>query len=187
MATKIYTKTGDDGTTSLLGGTKVSKSHVRIEAYGTIDELNSHIGLLRDWLQDEKSRVQLKAIQDELFVIGSLLACDPDKEMKMMLPFIDESHLLKLEAEIDRMTEVLPEMKHFILPGGQQAISQAHICRCVCRRAERLCVHLKDMNEDVDVFLIQYINRLSDYLFVLARYTGHLLGIADIPWMPVKK
>ena len=184
MAFKIYTKTGDLGKTSLIGGTKVSKSHLRIESYGTIDELNSHIGLLCDQLTDVPSIAILKEIQDRLFTIGSSLACDPDREPLMKIPDLKESDITLLETEIDNMHEVLPPMKNFILPGGLIAASQAHICRCVCRRAERLCVNLQEHDTFVDPLVIKYLNRLSDYLFVLSRYAAHLAGAVEITWKP---
>ncbi|MFT3946715.1 MAG: cob(I)yrinic acid a,c-diamide adenosyltransferase [Agriterribacter sp.] len=185
MATKIYTKTGDNGNTSLIGGTKVSKSHLRIETYGTVDELNAHIGLCRDMLTDNKSRNTLQKIQGDLFVIGALLACDPGKDIKMALPEITDNDILLLEKEIDSMDAVLPAMKYFILPGGNIAVSQLHIARCICRRAERCCVRL-DGESTVNPLVLKYLNRLSDYLFVLARYTGHLNSLEDIPWVPQK-
>jgi cob(I)alamin adenosyltransferase len=184
MALKIYTKTGDAGTTSLIGGTKVSKSHLRIESYGTVDELNSHIGLLSDQFPDEHSLVILKEIQDHLFTIGSSLACDPDREPLMKIPDLKETDITLLENEIDRMNEVLPAMKNFILPGGHVAVSQGHICRCVCRRAERLCVNLKEHDGFVDPLVIKYLNRLSDYFFVLSRYAGQLLHVKEVTWKP---
>ena len=181
---KIYTKTGDKGTTSLIGGTKVSKSHLRIEAYGTVDELNSYIGLCKDLLADENSKVVLQEIQDRLFTIGSALACDPEKETKMKIPDLKEDDIALLEKEIDKMNDILPAMKSFILPGGHLSISHLHIARCVCRRAERCCVRLELEKNEVEPTIIKYLNRLSDYLFVLARYTGHLLNIPDFPWRP---
>jgi cob(I)alamin adenosyltransferase len=181
---KIYTKTGDKGTTSLIGGTKVPKSHLRIEAYGTVDELNSYIGLCRDVLSDDQSRKMLLEIQDRLFTVGSSLACDPVKEPKMHLPDLKETDVHLLEQEIDRMNESLPAMKSFILPGGHSTLSHLHIARCVCRRAERCCVRLKLDSPGEDPIIIKYINRLSDYLFVLSRYTGHLLKVEEIPWKP---
>ncbi len=184
MALKIYTKTGDKGKTSLIGGTKVAKSHLRIESYGTIDELNSFVGLLNDYISDAYSKTMLKEIQDRLFTIGSSLACDPDKEPLMKIPDLKEEDVLLLEKEIDKMNETLPPMKSFILPGGHVAVSTAHIARCVCRRAERICVKMIEMDLFVDPLIIKYLNRLSDYLFVLARYTGHQLNIAEIPWKP---
>jgi cob(I)alamin adenosyltransferase len=184
MAFKIYTKTGDLGKTSLIGGTKVPKNNIRIESYGTVDELNSFIGLTADQVTQQPVKDILKEIQDRLFTIGSSLACDPDKEPKLKIPDLKESDITLLEHEIDKMNEELEEMKSFILPGGHVAISTAHITRCVCRRAERICVNMMENDLFVDPLVIKYLNRLSDYLFVLARYIGHLLGVQDIPWKP---
>lgn len=184
MALKIYTKTGDLGTTSLIGGTKVPKSHLRIETYGTIDELNSYVGLVSDLITDEASRQILKEIQDRLFTIGSSLACDPDKEPLMKIPDLKETDIEMLEKEMDGMNEVLPPMKFFVLPGGHPAVSTTHIARCVCRRAERLCVNMQEHELFVEPLVIKYINRLSDYLFVLSRYIGQLLNVNEIPWKP---
>ncbi|MBS1919293.1 MAG: cob(I)yrinic acid a,c-diamide adenosyltransferase [Bacteroidetes bacterium] len=184
MAIKIYTKTGDKGTTSLIGGTKVSKSNLRIEAYGTIDELNSWIGFVNDQVEKKEIKNVLAEIQDRLFTIGSSLACDPDKETKMKIPDLKETDVLLLETEIDKMNAKLPEMKSFILPGGHSTISSTHIARCVCRRAERQCVLLHDNKMFVDPIIIQYLNRLSDYLFMLARFIGHDLNLKEIPWKP---
>ena len=188
MASKIYTKTGDLGKTSLIGGTKVAKSNIRIETYGTVDELNSYIGLCNDLLQDEASNKTLKEIQDRLFTVGSALACDPDKEVLMSIPDLLEDDVVFLEKEIDRMMEILPPMKFFVLPGGHQAISTLHIARCVCRRAERLCVHMHEEKLFVDPLIIKYINRLSDYLFTLSRYAAHIFNVAEVAWIPrIKK
>lgn len=184
MAFKIYTKTGDSGKTSLIGGTKVSKSHLRIDSYGTVDELNSFIGLISDHITDTHSKTILKEVQDRLFTIGSSLACDPEKETKMKIPDLKEEDIVLLENEMDRMDETLPEMKSFILPGGHIAVSTAHVARCVCRRAERICVNMKEQDLFVDPLVIKYLNRLSDYLFILSRYIGHLLGAEEIPWKP---
>ncbi len=184
MAFKIYTKTGDKGKTALIGGTKVPKSHVRIETYGTTDELNSYIGLVIDHLTDDESRKMLREIQDRLFTIGSSLACDPEKETGMKIPDLKESDIELLETEIDRMDTFLPSMKHFILPGGHATVSTIHIARCVCRRAERNCVLMFEQDLFVEPLVIKYLNRLSDYLFMLARYAGHLLQVAEIPWKP---
>ena len=184
MALKIYTKTGDLGKTSLIGGTKVSKSNLRIESYGTVDELNSFIGLVSDHLTDEHSKVILKEVQDRLFTIGSSLACDPDKEPLMKIPDLQEADVELLENEMDKMNETLPEMKSFILPGGHIAVSNIHVARCVCRRTERICVGMKELDIFVDPLVIKYLNRLSDYLFVLARYTGHLSGVEEVKWKP---
>jgi cob(I)alamin adenosyltransferase len=182
MASKIYTKTGDKGTTSLIGGTRISKSHLRIAAYGTVDELNSYIGLCRDLVGNEKSRSMLMEIQDRLFTIGSSLACDPEKEPKMKIPDLKESDILLLEKEIDAMNEVIPPMKSFILPGGHIAVSHLHIARCICRRAERKAVQLDSEKEEILPIVLQYLNRLSDYLFILARFTGHDLGVDEVLW-----
>jgi cob(I)alamin adenosyltransferase len=182
MSLKIYTKTGDKGTTSLIGGTKVPKSHHRIEAYGTVDELNSYIGLCRDLLEDNATRDLLQEIQDRLFTIGSSLACDPVKEPKMRIPDLKETDVQLLEKEIDRMNEVIPAMKSFILPGGHPTVSHLHIARCICRRAERCCVRLELESLEVDSVILKYLNRLSDYLFILSRYAGHQMNIQEIPW-----
>lgn len=185
MASKIYTKTGDRGTTSLIGGTKVPKSHLRIEAYGTVDELNSFIGLLTNHLNAAGTATPLlNEIQDRLFTIGSSLACDPDKEPRLKIPDLKEDDILTLENEIDRMMAELPPMKSFLLPGGHIAVSTAHITRCVCRRAERSCVRMQDEQLFVEPLVLRYLNRLSDYLFVLARYTAQLLYVPEIPWKP---
>ncbi|MCO5240341.1 MAG: cob(I)yrinic acid a,c-diamide adenosyltransferase [Chitinophagaceae bacterium] len=184
MSLKIYTKTGDKGTTSLIGGTKVSKSHLRIEAYGTVDELNSCLGLCKDNLTDEKSCRVLEQIQSQLFSIGAILACDPDKETRMSVPDIHEPDIIFIEQEIDRMNDMLPPLKNFILPGGHSAVSFLHIARCVCRRAERCCVRLADENTNRHALILKYLNRLSDYLFVLARYTARLLNVEDVLWKP---
>jgi cob(I)alamin adenosyltransferase len=184
MALKIYTKTGDKGTTSLIGGTKVPKNNLRIEAYGTIDELNSFVGLLGDLLPGGPEKSLLKEIQDRLFTIGAALACDPDKDIALKIPDLKEEDVLLLEKEIDRMNATLPEMKSFILPGGHPAVSNAHICRCVCRRAERACVALEQTGAAAEPLILQYLNRLSDYFFVLARFTGQRLGIPEAIWKP---
>lgn len=177
---KIYTKKGDEGSTSLIGGTRVLKSIVRIEAYGTVDELNSYIGWVRDLCSEEKQKNTLLEIQDRLFTIGSILASDPEKS-KMKLPELVEEDIEFLEKEIDRMNEELPEMKFFILPGGHPAVSCCHVSRCVCRRAERAVVHLAE-NSPVDKLTLKYLNRLSDYLFVLARLLSKELGVIETPW-----
>ncbi len=181
---KIYTKAGDQGKTSLIGGTRVPKSHIRIESYGTVDELNSFIGLLSDLVEDTKIKTDLKEIQDRLFTVGSSLACDPEKESALKIPDLKEEDITGLELAMDSMNEVLAPMKSFIIPGGHQAISTAHIARCVCRRAERWCVNMQEEDLFVEVLVIKYLNRLSDYLFTLARYIGHLNGVADLPWKP---
>lgn len=182
MSLKIYTKTGDKGTTSLIGGTKVSKSHIRIESYGTVDELNSWLGVVIDHIEDSTTRQTLKEIQDRLFTIGSALACDPNKEPMLKIPDLHEEDVVFLEKEIDRMNGTLPEMKSFILPGGAPAVSFAHVARCVCRRAERICVSMQQESMDVEELITKYLNRLSDYLFVVARYAGHLHGADEVKW-----
>jgi cob(I)alamin adenosyltransferase len=164
---KIYTKKGDDGKTSLIGGTRVSKSSIRIDAYGTVDELNSYIGWVRDLCKRIEQKEVLVEIQDRLFTIGSLLAADPEKS-RMELPQLKEADITFLENQIDHMNEELPEMKSFILPGGHPANSCCHVARCICRRAERAAVLLSE-NETVDSIIIKYLNRLSDFLFTLAR------------------
>lgn len=280
MAIKIYTKTGDKGSTALIGGTKVPKSHLRIESYGTVDELNSFIGLLGDHLaalapadgitsigapagtapshpntavpptvsvpcslpagsspdfhapevgthpvvgapagmtdgvliwtetggtvpmplasggaKDGPSAAApvsrpvsqldlLREVQDRLFTIGSSLACDPEKEPKLKIPDLKEEDIERLEKEIDRMEGELPPLKAFLLPGGHVAVSTAHVARCVCRRAERSCVRLAEEGLFVEPAVIRYLNRLSDYLFVLARYIAHGLNVPEIPWKP---
>jgi cob(I)alamin adenosyltransferase len=184
MPGKIYTKTGDEGRTSLIGGTRLPKSHIRINAYGTVDELNAFIGLLGDQLTDRHNCVLLREIQDRLFTIGSSLACDPHKEIAMKIPDLRESDILLLEHEIDLMNEKLPEMRSFILPGGHMAVSTAHICRTICRRAERVIVELDAQEPPGQPLIIQYMNRLSDYLFVLARYIGMQVGADEIKWKP---
>lgn len=184
MSMKIYTKTGDKGKTSLIGGTKVYKSDLRIEAYGTVDELNSYVGLCLDHLNSDNINNVLAEIQDRLFTIGSALACDPDKEAKLKIPDLHETDVELLEKEIDRMNEVLPLMKSFILPGGNIAVSTLHIARCVCRRSERCCVRMQKKEMEVEPLIIKYLNRLSDYLFVLARFAAHELKIEEIPWKP---
>jgi cob(I)alamin adenosyltransferase len=191
MSQKIYTKTGDKGKTSLIGGTKILKSDLRIETYGTIDELNSWIGLVNDFINDFSANTILKEIQDRLFTIGSSLASDPEKETKpayrtgrLLIPDLHEADITLLEKEIDAMNETLPEMKHFILPGGHAAVSITHIARCVCRRAERCCVNLEAHKGQVEPLIIKYLNRLSDYLFVLARYVGKINNSPEIIWKP---
>lgn len=179
MAFKIYTKTGDKGETSLFGGRRLPKYHLRIDTYGTVDELNAFIGLVSDHVQNEKIEAELKAIQDLLFVIGANLAADPEQGGKV--PDLKEADILFLEQAIDQMEATLPALKHFILPGGHPAVSFCHVARCVCRRAERLVVALAAEEVVLDI-IIRYLNRLSDYLFVLARKVGHDLGIPERKW-----
>tara|TARA_R110002050_G_scaffold69507_12_gene150467 strand:- start:335 stop:910 length:576 start_codon:yes stop_codon:yes gene_type:complete len=188
---KIYTKTGDDGTTALFGGTRVPKHHIRIESYGTLDELNSWIGLIRDHPMETSSKEVLIKIQEKLFTIGALLAIDPKKEKlkngkdRLNIPKINNGDIDVLEKEIDQMEEQLPPMTHFILPGGHTTVSYCHIARTICRRAERLVSQLNDF-EPVDDILLSYINRLSDFLFVLARKLSYDVHAEEIKWIPEK-
>jgi cob(I)alamin adenosyltransferase len=184
MAFKIYTKTGDNGTTSLIGGTKVPKNDLRIETYGTVDELNSWIGMVSDQWNNAEVKLFLKEIQDRLFTIGSALATDVEREPKMRLPDLHATDVEALEKEIDRMTDHLPPMKSFILPGGHVAVSSIHVARCVCRRAERLAVSLQQHAVFVEALVIYYLNRLSDYLFTLARYAAQQLNVPEVVWKP---
>lgn len=179
---KIYTKTGDKGTTALFGGKRVSKADLRIETYGTVDELNSYIGLLRDQEVNEKRKKILVEIQDRLFTVGSILATEPGNT-KVKVPSLIGSDITFLENEIDGMEALLPPMKSFVLPGGHQSVSFSHVARTVCRRAERLVIAL-DTQEKVDSLIVQYMNRLSDYLFVLSRKMSVELGAEETPWKP---
>ncbi|HEY5327608.1 MAG TPA: cob(I)yrinic acid a,c-diamide adenosyltransferase [Mucilaginibacter sp.] len=179
---KIYTKTGDKGLTSLIGGTRVAKHHIRIESYGTVDELNSYIGLIRDQDITGHDKEILKQIQDRLFTIGSSLASDPQRS-RMVIPDLHVADIELLEKEMDKMNEYLPELKHFILPGGSNAISFCHIARCVCRHAERITVLLAE-DSMVDEKVIIYLNRLSDYLFTLARKVANDNKIPENQWIP---
>mgnify|MGYP003669799536 CR=1 FL=1 len=182
---KIYTKTGDKGTTSLFTGTRVPKHHARIESYGTIDELNSHLGLLRDQDIDGGSKKTLALIQEKLFTIGSILATEPEKDKRLKIPRISLKDIEFLELEMDKMNEDLPEMTHFILPGGHTTVSYCHIARTVCRRGEPMISYLPE-NEPVPENVLSYINRLSDYLFVLARKLSKDLNADEIKWIPEK-
>ena len=189
---KIYTKTGDSGTTALYGGTRVKKYNLRIESYGTVDELNSYIGLIKDQEISDYIKNSLLKIQNELFTLGSMLATPPEKETlkngkeRLNIPKIDETSILFLENEIDKMDNELPQMTHFILPGGHQTVSFCHIARCICRRAERLSVELQDL-EKINNDIIKYLNRLSDFLFTLARKLSKDLAVEEIKWIPEKK
>jgi len=180
---KIYTRKGDQGTTGLLGGARVPKHHLRIEAYGTVDELNSHIGMLRDLAGSNADQDLLLRIQDRLFTLGSHLAVEPAHVGKMKLPDLADSDVTELENAMDRMDEGLPPMRNFILPGGHIAVSQCHIVRCVCRRAERLTTALNEA-EEVPATILIYLNRLSDYFFVLARHLTKETGAVEHPWKP---
>lgn len=177
---KIYTKTGDKGLTSLFGGKRVPKHHLRIDAYGTVDELNSYIGLIRDQKIDTDTFNVLIEIQDRLFTLGSMLATEPGNK-KVKVPQLFEDDIILLENEIDKMNEKLPEMRSFVLPGGHQTVSFCHLARCVCRRAERLTVHLAEV-ETVNELVVKYLNRLSDYLFVLSRKLTQDNNAKEIPW-----
>jgi len=179
---KIYTKTGDKGKTSLFGGSKVSKAHLRIESYGTIDELNSYVGLVRDQKVNTKRKEELVEIQDRLFTIGSILATEPGNT-KVKVPSLSAADVGFLESKIDEMEEALPPMKSFILPGGHRSVSFCHVARCVCRRAERLVIELNE-TEPVEATVYQYLNRLSDYLFVLSRKMSTELQADEVPWKP---
>src|SRR5680860_717111 len=184
---KIYTKTGDKGTTSLFGGTRVPKHHIRIESYGTVDELNAHIGLIKDQEIEVHTKEILNRVQDRLFTIGSTLATEPEKaslksgKERLRIPKLSQEDIMLLEKEMDLMNDALPPMTHFVLPGGHQTVSYCHIARCVCRRAERLAVHLSH-NEPVAEISIKYLNRLSDYLFVLARKLSFDLKADEVKW-----
>ena len=184
---KIYTKTGDTGETSLFGGERVLKSHLRVEAYGSLDELNSFIGLLRDSIENEHHRSNLLMIQEDLFVMGSHLATPPEKKTlksgkdRLKIENVNNEHIQILEKEMDSMNEDLPEMTHFILPGGHVIVSYCHIARNICRRAERKSVNLNEISE-VEPLILIYLNRLSDYLFVLARKLAKELQVTEIKW-----
>lgn len=179
---KIYTKTGDKGTTGLLGGTRVSKANLRIDTYGTVDELNSYLGLLRDQTVNKHRVDELINIQNILFIIGSYLASDPEKS-KVRIPELNPLEVETLEKRMDEMNEKLPEMRNFVLPGGHESVSYCHITRCVCRRAERLVTGLSEVSQTNDLVL-KYLNRLSDYLFVLSRMMTQELNATEIPWLP---
>ncbi len=189
---KIYTKTGDKGTTALFGGTRVPKHHIRIESYGTVDELNSHLGLIRDQTIDDHYKNILINVQDKLFTIGAILATDPEKAVlksgkeRLDIERISNEDITLLEHEMDKMNDALPPMTNFILPGGHQTVSFCHIARCVCRRAERLASALNDISP-IESNALTYLNRLSDYLFVLARKLSNDLQAEEIKWIPKKK
>jgi len=179
---KIYTKTGDKGTTALFGGKRVSKADLRIDTYGTVDELNAYIGLMRDQEINQKRKAMLIEIQDRLFTVGSILATEPGNT-KVKIPPLFDHDIAFLEKEIDAMDSELPPMKFFVLPGGHVSVSFCHVARTVCRRAERFVIRLNE-HEPVDALVIQYLNRLSDYLFVLARKMAHELNAEETPWRP---
>ncbi len=177
---KIYTKTGDQGKTSLLGGSRVAKYHLRIESYGTVDELNTAVGMLRSMELPIGIAQVLIEIQNKLFIIGSQLASEPG-EPKFKIPQLEEEDTVYLETKIDEMEEDLPVMRNFVLPGGHPSVAQAHVARCICRRAERIVLHLKD-ESDVPAEIPVYLNRLSDFFFVLSRKLAKDLGAEEIPW-----
>ncbi|MCE7863751.1 MAG: cob(I)yrinic acid a,c-diamide adenosyltransferase [Bacteroidetes bacterium CHB5] len=179
---KIYTKTGDQGSTSLFGGKRVLKSDLRIDTYGTIDELNSWMGVLRDQPVNQNRSAVLIEIQDRLFTIGSILATEPGNT-KVKIPALAETDIQFLEKEIDSMDAALPPMKFFVLPGGHPAVSFGHVTRTVCRRAERLVIAL-NQTESINELVIKYLNRLSDYLFILCRSMTHELNAPETPWKP---
>lgn len=179
---KVYTKTGDKGQTSLFGGKRISKSDLRIESYGTVDELNSWIGLIRDQEIDPGQIKTLIEVQDRLFTLGSMLASDPEKPLKN-IPLVEDRDIVFLELAMDEMDKQLPEMKSFVLPGGHTSVSYCHIARCVCRRAERMVIRLSEESK-VDQIGIRYLNRLSDYLFVLSRKITQDKRIHETPWKP---
>lgn len=180
---KIYTKTGDKGQTSLFGGERVPKHHLRIESYGTVDELNSYIGLVRDHGVGDDNLPVLLEVQDRLFTLGSMLATPDDKGGKIKIPQLVETDVEYLEKEIDRMNEELPPLKSFVLPGGHVAVSHCHVGRTICRRAERITTALAEV-EEVNPLVVTYLNRLSDYLFTLARLLAHRLNATETPWQP---
>lgn len=180
---KIYTKTGDTGQTGLIGGRRVSKADLRIDAYGTVDELNSWIGLIRDQAVNSERRDLLKEIQDRLFTVGAELATDPNRAPKQHMPAIVLTDVTLLETSMDGMDEALPELRAFVLPGGHESVSFCHLARTVCRRAERLVITLNDTSP-VDPLVIQYLNRLSDYLFVLSRKMTQELSADEVEWKP---
>jgi cob(I)alamin adenosyltransferase len=181
MSFKIYTKTGDAGQTALFGGKRVAKSDLRVDAYGTVDELNAFTGLLRDHVADEAVQSVLKEVQDRLFTIGSHLASDPAKHPP--LPDVLASDITFLETEMDAMDAMLEPLRHFILPGGHTVVSYAHVCRTVCRRAERLVVALHQL-DPVEPLVLQFLNRLSDYYFMLGRYLAKMQGVEEVKWIP---
>jgi cob(I)alamin adenosyltransferase len=192
-AAKIYTRTGDKGKTSLVSGTRVSKAHLRLDTYGTVDELNSVIGVLRVEAAGELGKHTelgsldqfLHEIQNDLFNVGSQLACE-DAAMRGQLPNIGPDTVAHLEEKMDEFSALLAPLKNFIIPGGSRSAAFAHVARTVCRRAERLCVALAEAGEEIDPVLVQYLNRLSDFMFVLARHLNRLMGVSEPTWAPKK-
>lgn len=177
----VYTKTGDKGMTSLVGGTRVPKTHIRLEAYGTVDELNSNLGLLLTYLSDEQDRNFLRQVQDKLFAVGSQLATDREKIALQTSSIIDWEEVKTMESEIDRLDSLLPPLSAFVLPGGSRGAAVCHVCRTVCRRAERRILALAQQ-ADIAAELLAYVNRLSDYLFVLSRKINQAEGKDEIIW-----
>ncbi len=182
---KIYTKTGDEGFTSLYGGKRVTKNHARIEAYGTIDELNAFVGLLRDQDIAKAHKVFLLAIQTELFSVGAIMATPNDNQKRLNIQKVDPKSIEALELEIDTLDEELPKMTHFVLPGGHPIVSYCHVARTICRRSERLAYELNHF-EPLDAEVLKYLNRLSDYFFVLARKLTLELSVEEVKWIPKK-
>ncbi len=180
MAFRIYTKTGDKGETALFGGKRVPKSHLRVDAYGTVDEMNAFIGLLRDAVEDTAVKNILATVQHRLFSVGAHLASDPDKQLPT--PGLIPEDISLLENDMDQMDSALPPLRNFILPGGHSTVSICHICRTVCRRAERLVVALAQSGEPVEEIVVQYLNRLSDWFFVLSRKLAKDLKAEEVIW-----
>ena len=176
---KIYTKTGDQGETAIFGGKRLPKNDLRIEAYGTVDELNAYLGLIRDYCTSSSIRTLLKEVQDRLFTLGSNLASDPDKTLST--PDLQAEDIILLEQQIDAFNEQLEPLRNFILPGGHPLVSHCHVARCICRRAERRVVSLSQESA-VSGIIIQYLNRLSDFLFVLARKLANDLEVKEVVW-----
>jgi cob(I)alamin adenosyltransferase len=179
---KIYTKSGDYGKTSLTGGTRVDKYDLQVEAYGSIDELKSYLGLVYDYADDMLSKKNLLMIIEKLFIAESLVSADSEKSLSK-LPQLTEADIVFLEKDIDRMNKTLSPLTAFILPGGHPMVSHCHIARTICRRAERACLRY-GAEKDLPEFVGKYLNRMSDYLFVLSRYTAKLLNVDEILWLP---
>lgn len=178
----IYTKTGDKGTTALIGGTRVPKNHIRLEAYGTVDELNTNIGMIRSYPIGEKNIEAIIRIQNQLFTIGGYLATDSDVSDLRNRLIKDDKEIEFLELQMDSLESELPKLSNFVLPGGHPTVAQCHICRTICRRAERRIITMAETME-VDEWVVKYINRLSDYFFVLSRYLTYFFKIDEIPWV----
>jgi cob(I)alamin adenosyltransferase len=181
---KIYTKAGDTGQTSLIGGSRVAKHDLQVEAYGTIDELKSYTGLVYDFVDDLLTKKNLLIIIENLFITESLVACD-SYESKLRMPQLKEADVLFLESEIDRMTLSLAPLHSFILPGGHPLVSHCHVARTICRRAERAYLRFAETH-DTDELVLKFLNRLSDYYFTLARYAAKLMEVDELLWLPKK-